>query len=477
MILARPLLLLLLLAAIPVVWAFLRKAPPRRLPAGSLMLLRVLQGAPRKRRRIDRLLRLFLILCALLALVAALAFDPAPPAGPTWVLLDDSASMGATGPDGRRIDRARGQLADWLADHPEAPVGLIRLAPLQVELRPSLDHKAMLDFIFAVEPKGAQADPLPLLAGLCAEPTPPRLLVLSESLLLPADLPCPVERVDLGPPTPNQGIVDLRARPADGLGLWEIAVTVAGEGAVALNLSVDGQPSAPSPVTGSGLLWLSLPAGGALRLSTPADAFSQDDEATLKLDGGGSVNALLITDEPQGFAALALGAHPRVQLSVAAPDTPPPPDPVDLLVLEAPLAKPWPEARRVLVLGLPIDGEPGPLLRAPNLREQADDPLLRWVSLTDIQVRNARVLPDSPGSQPLLLAEEGALAQRRPRPDGSALLVFSFGLSDSDLGLRAAWVNLVANLVEEAAPLAPVVVSADPCRASRPPSRPPKAQA
>jgi hypothetical protein len=48
------------------------------------------------------------------------------------------------------------------------------------------------------------------------------------------------------------------------------------------------------------------------------------------------------------------------------------------------------------------------------------------------------------------------VAVRLAREEGD-VLAFGFGLRDTDLGLRAAWVNLVANLVDEAAPLPEVL--------------------
>jgi len=456
-IVARPMALLLLLGAVPIVWAYLRRAPPQRVLASSLLLLRAAAAAPSRRRRLDRMLSLLLVLGTLLAVSLGLALEPAPATRPVVVVLDTSASMGAAaGPgQGTRLDAARDALDGWLDHWPDAPVTLLQTPPLRTLLVDVADPTAVQRLAASMVPAGEHADPTPLLRGLCAGDAPPAVLLLSDQLALPDDLACPVHRPDLGAPPANGGVTDLVARSADGLGLTELQVETAGPGP--LTVAIDGGPARPVAAPG-GLLWLSLPQGGRVTVSGPPDPHAADDAATLTLSSPGAVRATVVTDDPRGYASLALGAHPRVALTVQGPDAPL--SDTDLLVLEVAPSGSLPAARRTLALGIDpavVGAERGPPRAEPTVSAQADHPLLRWVELSDLHITRSAVLPVPAGGVALLSSDEGALVVTAPRAGGAALVLTGFSLRDTDLALRAAWVNLIANLVE-AAGAAPEVV-------------------
>ena len=440
--------LLLLLGAAPIIWAYLRRAPPKRLLASSLLLLRAATAAPSRRRRLDRLLSLVLVLTALVAVSLGLALEPAPATRPVLVVLDTSASMGATQGSGTRLDAARAALDRWLDHWPHAPVTLVQTPPLRTLLADVADPAAVRRIAGSMSPAGEHLDPTPLLRGLCAGDAPPALLLLSDQLTLPPDLGCEVHRPDLGMPPENGGLTDLVARSADGLGLTEVQVARVGEGP--LTVTIDDGPPRPVSAPG-GLVWVSLPQGGRLSFAGPPDAQSADDRASVTIPGPGAVRATVVTDDPQGYVALVLAAHPRVALTVVGPDAPL--TDTDLLVLEAVPTGPLPAARRTLALGVDPTavGLQSGLQRAePAVSAQAEVPLLRWVDLSDLHLTRSAVLPVPQGGVALLSSDEGALMVTAPRDDGAAVVLTGFTLQDTDLALRAAWVNLMANLVEAA---------------------------
>lgn len=450
MTLVFPGLLALLLLGGAVAWAYLRRAPPRRARASSLLLLRMAAAAPSRQRRVEELWSLALLLLALLAVTLAVSVAATPPR-PLVVVVDHSASMGAQLPSGSTpLDQARAALEDVLSDRPDAAVTLVTTPPLRTPVRGRVDAHAVRAAVAALQPAGPLIDPTLVVADACARLDNADLLVLSDSWTPPADLDCGAWQPNVGRVDNNAGLTALTARVADALGLVELHARV--EGAPPLSVSVDGGPSQAISAP-QGVFWLTLPAGGAVQVQTTTDPLLADNTATVSIPASTAVRATVVTTNPDGYAALALDTHPLVALTVVGPSDPIPES--DLVVLEVAHADGLPQARRVLLLGagLPDAGlSPTGTVRRPALVGAAGDPALRWSKLDDLFVERAQVLPLPSDARPLLTSDAGPVAVRLTRPEGD-LLAFGFGLDDSDLGLRAAWLNLVANLVDEAAAL------------------------
>ena len=88
------------------------------------------------------------------------------------------------------------------------------------------------------------------------------------------------------------------------------------------------------------------------------------------------------------------------------------------------------------------------------MRWSFDDPLFRFVSFDEVQVPKADVLAVGEGQTALIDSDRGPLAVVA-RAEGREVLAFGFVPHESDFVLRVGFVNLVANLVEWAAPPPP----------------------
>lgn len=475
--LTSPLALALLLLAWPIIVAFRRPPPPVARLVGSLFLLRHLpaglRAAPPARVR-DRL-SLALFLLSLGLVVAALSFGPARSAGGQLLLLDTSASMGAGG----RWTAAQAAARALIAAHPADPISVLTTAPATLRLRDSHDPQALTDLLDEARPSGEDGPVAATLLALCAAEPPPHLTAATDSPL-PEGLRCPTSRVSLGYSAPNAGITALVGRASDQLGSIELAVDLrstdpgeerlrvsAGE-AVLIDevLPIDGELQRLYTVT-------TAATDLDVRLGV-ADELPADDRATLHLAAGRAAEVVLVTGSPTGFLAAALGAHPRVHLRPLAPGEPLPAEAPDLVVLEALPAGTIPQAQRVAVFGLDprVIGLNGARrLGDVELQGSADaDPSLRFVELEGIRAGGAWVIDPPAGSAPLLTTHAGALALRLPGDRGTW---WGLDLRQSDLGLRAGFVHLIANLVEEAVPLPPSARGEGLLSAAQTLSRPP----
>jgi hypothetical protein len=113
------------------------------------------------------------------------------------------------------------------------------------------------------------------------------------------------------------------------------------------------------------------------------------------------------------------------------------------------------------VLGAPAT-DLGFAIRKPGVenaeivRWSFDDPLFRFVSFDDVQVPKANVLEVGEGQTALVDSDLGPLAVMGGTAEQQRL-AFGFLPHETDFVLRVGFVNLVANLVEWAAPAPPVV--------------------
>lgn len=484
--LAQPWALALAALALPVVAAYFhqRRKTPLRVP--SAMLFRVIAGqtTPRSRSmaRPRHLLSLLMILLALAGLVAALVDLQRDEEQPRnyIVVLDTSASMGANdiGADGtrlaeaiERLDEAVGRLGqqDRVALVTAADRAIVRVGLTE-------DHVRVLEVAREQEPGGTSEgapSALRIADAMCRANDHATVVLLSDGVGVSSpSTECPIEHVPIGRLGPNIGITALSVREADALGLAEVYLAVTSDldepKEIEVELLLDDQLAEVVP--------LDLPAEGEVKrlLRIPLlpgrrltarfkddhdDVLPADDVAWAPRRLGNRVRALLITDSRLSFTAEALGLHPRVDLSIIGPNDQTPTEAYDLVVLEVERSvAALPETSHVVALGAPqTAAELGfataqAEVESPEIvRWSFDDPLFRFVSFDEVQVPRSAVFTVGEGQTSLIDSDQGAVAVTGAA-QGRSLVAFGFLPHESDFVLRVGFVNMMANLVEWAAP-------------------------
>ncbi len=485
--LAQPWALALAGLALPLVLAYLHRRRRTPLNVPSAILLRVIAGTATPTSRAvakpRHLLSLLLVLLALAGLVAALTDLQREDEQPRnyIVVLDTSASMGATSPgdDTTRLAQAVARL--------EEAVGRLgqqdRVALITVDERAVVrvglteDHAAMLAVARAQQPAGTSegaAAALRIADAMCHANAHAAVVLLSDGVGVSAPTTrCAIEHVPVGRLGPNVGINALSVREADALGLAEVYLAVTSDrdapSEVEVELLLDDQlievVPLDLPAEGEVKRLLRVPMAPGRRVTAQlrdegVDVLAADDTAWAPRRLGGRVRALLVTGTRLSFTAEALRLHPRVDLTVIGPTDDTPGGAFDLVVLEAERpAAALPEAGHVVALGVPAT-DLGIRVRTPDVkgaeivRWSFEDPLFRFVSFDDVQVPKANVLEVAEGQTALVDSDLGPLAVLASTTDRQ-LLAFGFLPHETDFVLRVGFVNLVANLVEWAAPPPP----------------------
>lgn len=507
MTLAQPWALALLTLAAPVVAAYLFRLHNQRRPVASTILLRVLRdpqpAAQRARAKLRHKLSLALILAGLLFAVLALVRPTVGGRGRQRVIvvLDTSASMGARDHGGgTRLERAAAELTTIADDlGPDDQLALITTgATAGVEIPPTTRHADLVLRARELARTGAAGDnggdelALRLADGLCRDPAHTRVLVLSDGagLTVPPGR-CPRGQRMIGRAADNLGISALSARLVDGLGVHDLHLAVSSSATTArtvqVTLAVDDRVldviplEVPAGGTAERSLRMVIDGGERLRASltgaagpgsphrptrswrvgaepvpvtirgTPDDALAADDQASISLPDAGPVSVLLVTTRPASLLASALQVHPRARLTIAAPGALPA-GPFDLVLLEDAPTMAVPASGHVVGFGLVPTGAPLALGAEASergvVRWDFDAPWFRYVDLRDLFLTSARVVT---GGRPIIDSASGPLAAIG-RWDDRELIVTGFAVGATDLGLRAAFPNLIADLIDWAAP-------------------------
>lgn len=476
----NPWVLWLGLAAVPLVGAFLLRRYRRRVDVSSVVIYRRMAQMSHVRRRFalpHHLVALLLSILAMAALLMAASHPQGSEIEPRQyiVVIDTSASMGAVEPGhtsnrlGRGVD-ALGEFVDDLNEHDQ--LALIAAGPeAGMVVGWTHQHELVPEAAANLSALGTGAglrDALEIADALCRAPDTTEIVLVSDGASghVPSTN-CPIRFVKVGDTAANLAIVGFTVREADGLGLKEIYLAVhngsdeAREINVQLELDsilfdvVAFEVEAGSTV--EHLRRIPLPPGEVLRAALiddgeQADALTVDDEAFAVLRPISPVNALLITSFPTTFLAEALRIHPRVALTVQAPEAvDPAAGPFDLIVVDSAYPGDLPEAPRLLVFNSQYERfgfNTSGTVRTPHIiRWSFDDPLFRFVNLdgAHLSAATATTLPDD--AQSLADMGDGPLIFAAER-DGRSLMFFTFHPDQSDLPLRVAFVNMVANLVE-----------------------------
>lgn len=479
---AQPLAFVLFGMALPVLAAYLHRRKRRSKTVPSAILFRAIAGENVPTRRAlaspRHIVSLVLVLLALVALVVAIADLRPEQEKPRdyVVVLDTSASMGATVPGSTRtrLDEAvelLGKAVEKLG--PGDRLALVTSgASTVVRIGLTEDHAKVLELAAQAEPAGSSAAMAQALriADAMAGSGDGVIILLSDGVGVGVpQLRHMPQHVPIGRPGPNVGINGLAVREADALGLAEVYVVVgsdagnARDAEVALLVDETIVDVVPIAIPSSGkvekLHRVQLPEGERVIAKLQRhgeDVLAADDTAETARRVGNRASVLLVARSRVSFTAEALRLHPRVDLRVIGPYDAPRSDRYDLVVLETPYeAGPLPEAPRVLALGGPpeqVGLVAAQRVTAPDvLRWSFDDPLFRFVDFSTLEVPRATTVQLREGVRSLVDGEQGALAVAHAWNDRE-VVYFGFAPHESDLVLRVGFVNLMANVVEWAAP-------------------------
>jgi Ca-activated chloride channel homolog len=444
-------------------------------------------NAPWQKLRRSLLLLLQLLLVIALALLAARPFleRPAGLARDLVLIVDASASMGATDIVPNRLESAKDAALAALRDLPAGgKVSVIAAGQTaRVMASGTTDLGRVRQAIESIEvtaTSGAMDDALALASALAARSGDAEILIATDAAL--ADVPttrvsAPVRVLQVGREQKNQAIVALSVR-TDPSGLTKSAfISVAnlalesadrrleiyGDGALleARDLRIDGSRRSdvvidditqgntrPIDVIEVRIIAAGEPGEG------PPDQLGVDDRAWAIVPDDDLKQVLLVSDGDP-YLEVALSHLPNIELYGRAPkdyDTTTGLEEFELIIFEGFLPRELPTSP-VLLVGPPRSGPLGQVtgtLKGPGIGTLSpDEPILNYVDLTTTHIAEARkmVLPDwarvvipGPAGSPLLYAGERA---------GIRTAVMAFEPRKSDLPLQVAFPILLANLTGE----------------------------
>ena len=479
--LLAPTALALGLLAVPILLLYMLRQKRRDRLVSSTLLWRDLvrdrtANAPWQRLRRNLLLLLQLLILALLVLALARPTLPLEGQidGNLIVLLDTSASMGATdGADGaNRFQAATAQveqLIDGLGGGDGMTLIAVGRAPIVLSaatgdrdlLRAALDNAA---------PEYSAADwpaALALAAGLTHGLAEPRLVIVSDGGL-PADLPdvpAEVTFLPVGRSGDNLALASLGVRPAaEGL---EALVSVANHGAapgqVLLSLTVDSvlfdsRQLDIAPEGTAGVTW-QLPAEAKVieahlePLDGTADYLDVDNRAW-HVAGSGADQRVLLFSEGNLFLERLFAILPGYEVvrAAAGEATTAPEDggSAGFYIFDGvALPETLPVGNLLIINPQPTDESANLIQVTGSFTEtqfiaQADHALLADVDWRSVNIAEAQTVT-APGLVPLISATGGPLLLAG-EVNGRRVVVLPFDLNQSDLPLQIAFPALMANI-------------------------------
>lgn len=444
-------------------------------------------NAPWQRLKPNLLLLLQLLFLAALILALARPFSWSAAAANAHLILvvDTSASMGATDVRPNRLAAAVAQARGLIEALPSsARVTVIEAgSQVRVPVSGANDRQAAWAALAALRPGAGDADiasALTLTAALAAHEPESEVAILSDGhVTVPESLalPCPVRYVPVGDSNENQAIgafsVHAGAGGRDLTAFVQVANYGPREVARRLVLRGDGGqlitardltlgPGSAEAVTIPGL---PLEVRGFEAFLEGEDMLAADDHAWSTGPATGKVDVRLVSTGNR-FLETALRLLPNLQVTLVKPDEPQQAPAGALTILDSVIPGSTLPGGDLLVIAPPRSTDAftvtGRLEGPVPVPLVADDPLLRYVDLRDVAIQDAAqlalpswgraVLIDGRTNAPLLLVGEQA---------GRRLAVLAFDLRRSDLALRVAFPLLLANVVDALAPGRTVSAVAD----------------
>lgn len=432
-------------------------------------------NAPWQRLRPNLLLLLQIVLMLLLVFALARPFIFATGiAGNNLILIiDHSASMGATDVGENRLAAAKQQaitLVDQLPDGGRATV-IAAGSQMEVPAAATTDRRELRDAINSIQLRNGGgsdlAQALTLASALAAREAQSEVAIISDgNVTVPSDLkvPATVRYFPLGNSHDNVAVSALALQPSPGGQTMFAQATNYGPSAVTrrLDIYLDGALFNAYNLTIEPGREQSIVAAIPVQVQTVearlsgSDALPTDDRAWAVSTLGDPTQVRVISAGNR-FLETALALLPGIRATFVPSTT----TTFTATVAEIPVTildgiiPPTLPPGNLFFIGPPrstalfsVTGE----IEFPPVRPSAtDDPLLRNVSLSEVNVlRAARITPgswahtvvDSDGT-PLLLAGEN---------DGRRIVVLAFDLHASDLPLQVAFPLLLSNITSYLAP-------------------------
>jgi hypothetical protein len=440
-------------------------------------------NAPWQRLRRSLLLILQLLLVVVLALLAARPFldRPAGFARDLVVVVDASASMGATDVEPTRLDAAKRAASDALRDLPAGGrVSVIAAGrTARVVANDTTDIGRARAAIATIEPASAPGDmgeALRLASALAARSGDAEVLVVTDAAIAEpptASVDAPVKVITVGRDGKNQAVVALAVRtgPSGVTRSVFVSLVNADLEAATRRLEVYGDarllesrdifmdPQTRSDVVVDdvpgdvGIVEVRLAAAEAAG-DSPPDRLAADDRAWAIVPPD-RLRRILLVSAGDPYLETALSYLPNVELYGVEPDAYGPgtkPELFDLIIFEATLPATLP-AKPILAIApprsSPLGEVTGQLVNPGVASLDPAEPILRYVDLSTLHVSEARrleppewarVVIPGPAGAPLLYAGDRA---------GLPTAVLAFEPRRSDLPLQVAFPILMANLVGE----------------------------
>lgn len=480
----------LLALAIPIIIFYMLKQRRMEMVVSSSLLWRQAlldrtANAPWRRPLRNLLLILQLVLLGLLVLALARPFfnTEAIATGNMVVVLDASASMQATDEEGgiSRFERAKqeaGRLVDSLQGGQR--MSLIWAGPSALVVASASGNKGALHGALRnLSASNGRADigsALTLAAASARQMGDATVVLISDGAFdAGAGLPQVPGRalyLNVGRSGHNVGITLLSLRDALGGGGPQLFAGLFNSGSepatALLTIRVDGQlrdsrrVSLP-PREEQTVTLADLPLDTHLVEATlsvegeGADLLAADNRAWALRSGREPANVLLVT-EGNGFLEKALNLIPNVRLFKTAPTGYVPSDGFKLTVLDGFVPAQLPTGN--LLIFEPPDSALVPVsgtIAYPTVGQVAvNDPLMRYVDLSNTHIASAQRISTPPWSRVLARTATGEPLILAGEPDGRRVVVVAFDLHKSDLPLQISFPIFIANAVEWLSPPASV---------------------
>lgn len=452
----------------------------------SRLVADVEANAPWQRLRRSLLLLLQLLLVVILAFLAARPFleRPAGLAQDIVLVVDTSASMGATDVVPDRLTTAKLAAIDALRELPTggkvSVIAAERTARIVVNESDDLSRvRDAIERITVTTSRGDLGDALELASKLAARSGDAQVLVATDAALATeatTRVAAPVTVLPVGRDRKNQAIVALAVRTAPSAVTRSVFISVAnldleramrrvelwGDGALleVRELPLEAQSRAdviiddiPRTVGAVEVRLVSADPDA----EGPPDQLAVDDHAWAVIPPD-RTRLILVVGEGDPYLETALSYLPNVELYGVEPDEYGPATdrtdgrPWDLVIFSANLPTRLPDVP-ILAIAPPRTSDLGQVtgtLRNPGIGSlNLDEPVLRYVDLstTHISAASRMVLPE--WARPIIPGPRGAPLLYAGDRVGLPTAVLAFEPRRSDLPLQVAFPILIANLTGE----------------------------